>query len=279
MARSAAHAARLPRARRRRASRGRGRARPSRSTRARPARSRIRVWIRRLVAVGVLAGLLAAGYMLWLRDASVFAVNDVRVVGIDSADSDEVRAALTRSARGMTTLHVSEDELRAVARPYPTVADVSADPGFPNGLTIEVTERRPVGLIDREGRDLPVAGDGTLLPGVSTSGLDLPTLAADADPSATRLADAGLAQARVLGVAPAPIRPLIDQTTEQDEGIVVELANGITLVFGDAGEADAKWAAASRVLADAKLGALTYIDLRAPDRPAVGGATEVPGTA
>jgi cell division protein FtsQ len=267
MARAAAQAARLPRARRRT------------RTRSRAARSRIRVWFRRLVALALVAVVLAAGYMLWLRDASLFAVDDVRVEGISSAESDEVSAALTRAARGMTVLHVREDELRAVASRYPTVETVSADPSFPDGLTIEVTERTPVAVVDRTGRDLPVAGDGTLLPGVSTENLDLPTLGAETEPSATRLVDGALDQARVLGAAPEPMRALLNQSTVEDEGIVVELANGITLVFGDASQAGAKWAAASRVLADAKLGSLSYVDLRAPDRPAVGGATEVPGTA
>jgi cell division protein FtsQ len=267
MARAAAQAARLPRPRRRT------------RTRSRAARSRIRVWFRRLVALALVAVALAAGYMLWLRDASLFAVDDVRVEGISSAESDEVSAALTRAARGMTVLHVREDELRAVASRYPTVETVSADPSFPDGLTIEVIERTPVAVVDRTGRDLPVAGDGTLLPGVSTENLDLPTLGAEAEPSATRLVDGALDQARVLGAAPEPMRALLNQSTVEDEGIVVELANGITLVFGDASQAGAKWAAASRVLADAKLRSLSYVDLRAPDRPAVGGATEVPGTA
>jgi cell division protein FtsQ len=272
-----AHAARLPA--RRRASTRRGRARGGRRARPRSGRSRVRVWIRRLIAAGIVGGLLVAGYVLWLRDASVFAIDDVRVEGISSAEGDEVTAALTRAARGMTVLHVREDELRAVASRYPTVETVSTARSFPDGLTIHVTERTPVAVVEGGGRDLPVAGDGTLLPGVSTEDLDLPTIAADPEPSATRLADQALDQARVLGGAPGPMLALVAESAVGEEGIVLELANGITLVFGDAAQTRAKWTAASRVLADAKLGALSYVDVRAPDRPAVGGATEVPGSA
>lgn len=280
MGRSAAHAEQPPRTwRRRRRAAPSGRARSERRGRARSGRSWLRVWLRRGVATGALIGVLAAGYMLWLRDSSLVAVRDVSVVGISSSERDEVRDALAQAARGMTTLHVREDELRAVVRPYPTVGSVSADASFPNGLTIEVTERKPVGVVDLEGRDLPVAGDGTLLPGISTSGLELPTLEADADPSATRLTEGALQQALVLGAAPAPMRELIESSSEDEAGVRVELADGIALIFGDGSQANAKWAAAARILADSELASLSYIDLSAPERPAVGGATTAPGAA
>jgi cell division protein FtsQ len=275
MARSAAHAARLPR---RRAGSARGRA-----ARRRPARRRrgfVRIWARRLVAVGLVAAAVAVAYQLWLRDLGVVAVRDVEVVGASSADGEEIAAALTEAARGMTTLHVREDELRAAVREYPTVGSVSADPSFPNGLEIEVAERRPVAIIAMNGRDLPVAGDGTLLPGLSTSELELPALEVTVEPeSATRLDGGPLEQARVLGAAPIELRPLIEESGEDSEGIVLGLTGGIALRFGDARDAEAKWAAASRILADGDLAGLTYIDLRAPEHPAVGGAAAAPGAA
>jgi cell division protein FtsQ len=266
--RTAAHAGRLPR-----------RAPRSRRAGRKRARSRIRVWIRRLGAVAGILAILAAAYMLWFRDSSVVAVRDVEVVGVGSSDREEIQAALERAARAMTTLHVREDELMAAVASYPTVRSVSADASLPSGLTIEVSEREPVALVAVEGSDLPVAGDGTILEGLSTAGLDLPALDAEADSAAKRVEGDALEQARVLGAAPGPLRPLIDRSTEDADGIVVELTDGIALRFGDATDADAKWAAASRVLADSKLAGLTYIDVRAPDRPAVGGATLAPGAA
>jgi len=263
MARSAAHAARLPR----------------RTTRARRARPSGRIWIRRVVAIGVLASALAAAYLLWLRDSSLFAVGDVQVVGVSSTEGDEVSRALERAAREMTTLHVREDALRTAVRPYPSVKSVSAHPRLPTGLEIEVTEREPVSLVQVAGRDLPVAADGTLLPGVPTAGLDLPPLDATAESSAARLRAGALEQTRVLGAAPEPLRALIERSTQDPEGIGVRLANGISLRFGDATRAEAKWAAVARILADSELGGLSYIDVRAPERPAVGGAAAPPGAA
>ena len=108
--RTAAHAGRLPR-----------RAPRSRRTGRKRARSRIRIWIRRLVAVTALLAVLAAAYMLWFRDSTVVAVRDVEVVGVSSSDREEIQDALEHAARGMSTLHVRVDELRAAVASYPTV--------------------------------------------------------------------------------------------------------------------------------------------------------------
>jgi cell division protein FtsQ len=237
------------------------------------------VWVRRACAIGLTVGVLGAAYMLWLRDSSLFAVKDVQVVGVSSAEREEVRDALTSAAREMTTLHVSEDRLRAAVRSYPSVRSVSADARLPTGLTIEVAERKPVALVGVDGRDLPVAGDGTVLAGISTAGLDLPLLDASAESGAAMLDGTALEQARVLGAAPAPLRPLIEASSADSEGIEVTLADDISLRFGDASRVDAKWTAAARILADGELGGLSYIDLSAPERPAVGGAAPAPGPA
>ena len=236
------------------------------------------MWTRRAVALAVAAAIGAAGYLLWLRDSSLVAVREVSVTGVSSAESRDVRAALTDAARGMTTLHVREDALRDAAAAFPTVESITTDARFPNGLAIEVREREPVGVIEANGRDLPVAGDGTLLPGISTAGLELPAIEATrVEGSATRVDDEALDQARILGAAPGPLRPLVDGASVDDRGAVLELSDGIVLVFGDGSEVVAKWAAAARILADRELAGLSYIDLRAPDRPAVGGASAPPG--
>jgi hypothetical protein len=56
-----------------------------------------------------------------------------------------------------------------------------------------------------------------------------------------------------------------------DDGYVAELRDGPELLIGSATRLRAKWAAAARVLADLEARGATYIDLRIPSRPAVGG--------
>jgi cell division protein FtsQ len=235
-------------------------------------------WPRRLIAAGVLAAVLAAGYFLWLRDSSLVAVRDVRVIGV-TANAAEVNAALEGAAREMTTLHVRVDDLEAAVRAYPTVAEVSAEPSFPHGLTIHVTEHRPVALVDAGETEVPVAGDGTLLGGLDVEGMELPILEGQAGDPAERLEEEGRDQAAVLGAAPEPLLGVVEETAMSAEGVEATLEGGVVLQFGDPSRAATKWEAASRILADQDLGALTYIDLRAPERPAVGGAapsTETP---
>jgi cell division protein FtsQ len=248
-----------------RGSRARAGARP----RARSARRRrpSRPLLRRLLIALGLAATLAAGYFLWLRDSSLVAVERVEVEGL-STSAAEIGDALEGSAREMTTLHVDVDALESAVAGYPTVESLSVDTDFPHGLTITVAERTPVAAIEDDGEPVAVDGTGRLLPGVAAS--DLPSLEAEA-PRSGKLEGPALAQAAVLGAAPEPMIRAIDRAEASDLGVVVTLTGDIELRFGDPAEAAAKWRAAAAVLADRNLEALTYIDLRVPERPAVGG--------
>jgi hypothetical protein len=100
----------------------------------------------------------------------------------------------------------------------------------------------------------------------------LPQLPLAEPPQRRRLAGPALAQARVLGAAPAALRPYIASSSYGEGGVDVELRSGVELRFGDAGDAARKWRAATAVLADPSVTALDYVDLHAPGRPAVGGS-------
>ena len=146
-------------------------------------------------------------YFGWFRDSSLVAVRDVEVEGVSSADSEQIVAELTDAAKGMTTLHVQTDGLADAVREFPSVASVSADASFPHGLTIEVVEHQPR-LIARAGdRQVPVAADGSLLPGVRVGDEELPELPVDELPDSGRLSGDPLSEALAIGAAPAPLRP------------------------------------------------------------------------
>src|SRR5207244_7478978 len=116
-------------------------------------------------------------------------------------------AALRGVALGMTTLHRQTDRLEGAVRGFPTVASVSADPSFPHGLTIDVTERRAALVASDGNRKVPVAADGLLLPGSPVSGNDLPELRVSSLPASGGLRGESLAEALTMGAAPAPLRP------------------------------------------------------------------------
>lgn len=223
--------------------------------------------------MALVAGAVAVAYFAWFRDSSLVAVEDVKVEGVQSSDRGRIVTRLTRAAEGMTTLHVQADRLRSAVEGMPTVASVSAHPSFPHGLTIQVAERRPALVAVDGDRKVPVAADGSLLQGARVEG-GLPELRVDSMPGAGRLGGEALAEALTIGAAPAPLRPLIVGTTRSGTyGVVVTMRGGIQLRFGEGGDRGAKWDAAAAVLADPELDALAYVDVRVPQRPAVGGTS------
>jgi cell division protein FtsQ len=229
---------------------------------------------RRTLAVVAVALLLAALYMFWFRDLSVFAVKEVHFEGVPAkgSDSARLRSALENAAGEMTTLHLRPELLTEAASRFPLVRSVSADAGFPNTLTIHVSERRPSALIGSGEGATAVAGDGTILRGLAAGDLDLPALPLAKAPARARLVGTGLQQALVLGAAPRALQPYVDRSFYGSGGVEVELNGGIELRFGSAWKRSQKWAAAAAVLADPGLTALDYVDLTAPRRPAVGGS-------
>jgi cell division septal protein FtsQ len=228
-----------------------------------------RLW---LAGAAVVAGGLAIAYFAWFRHSSLVAVRAVKVEGVRSGDREQITAALTKAAEGMTTLDVDASKLASAVGGFPAVASVTADASFPHALTVHVFERRPVLLASDGDRQMAVASDGSLLPGLSTEGMKLPTLHFDQLPQTGPLGGQALDEVRVVAAAPAPLRPLIESAASAaDYGIVVTLRGGIDLRFGAASAARAKWAAIASVLADPKVTSLEYVDARVPSRPAIGG--------
>jgi hypothetical protein len=118
-----------------------------------------------------------------------------------------------------------------------------------------------------------VGPDGQVLAWLPLPGeVRLPQLPLSAVPKGGRLAGPALEQARVLGAAPASLRPYLASSSYGESGVDVETRSGVELRFGDAGHAAEKWRAAAAVLANPSITALDYVDLHAPGRPAVGGS-------
>jgi cell division septal protein FtsQ len=130
----------------------------------------------------------------------------------------------------------------------------------------------PTAVIGSGDDAVGVTPDGTLLvwQGPPEEGT-LPALPLSESPKSGRLAGPALEQARVLGAAPAPLRPCIAGSRYGESGVDVELRSGIELRFGDASRAAEKWRSAVAVLADPSITALDYVDLHSPSRPGVYG--------
>lgn len=131
----------------------------------------------------------------------------------------------------------------------------------------------PTATIGSGADAVAVGPDGQILAWLPLSDeVQLPRLPLSEPPPGGRLAGPVLQQARVLGAAPAALRPYIEGSYYGESGVDVELRSGIELRFGDASQLGAKWKAAAAVLADPAITALDYVDLHSPRRPAVSGS-------
>jgi cell division protein FtsQ len=229
-----------------------------------PRLPRVAVW-----ALAVLA-LLVAG-LLWLRDSSLVAVQNVTVVGLTGPENAQVTRQLQDAARDMTTLHVRGDQLRSVVASYPVVKDLRVATDFPHGLKITVVENTPVAAISVDGATTPVSADGKLLRGAGQR--ELPLVPMRVSPGGDHVVDATARHAiAALAAAPTALRDRVQRaSTTPAGGLTLQLRDGPDLRFGGADRLAAKWAAASAVLASGASAGATYLDLRYPERPAAGG--------
>jgi cell division protein FtsQ len=227
---------------------------------------------RRLGIIAAACVLVAALYMVVLRNCPLVSVDRVTVTGVTTRDAAKLREALADTARSMTTLHVDHDRLERLVAGYPVVRELRVSSDFPHALRIEVVEHHPAAIAIAGGSRVPVAGDGTVLRGLPADP-DLPVLRLKGALPPERLTEpAALRAARVLGAAPIALRTrLTGLGRDGDKGLTVKMREGPLLIFGDTTRLHAKWVAATRVLADRSSRGATYIDLRLPDRPAAGG--------
>jgi cell division protein FtsQ len=225
-----------------------------------------------LLGVVVLAGLAFGGWM-WLRDSSLVAVSQVAITGERGADAGAIRSALRSAARNMTTLDVQMGQLRTAVAPFPEVRRLRVRTVFPHRMVIEVIEQRPVGILEVDGRAVPVAADGTILRSVAASS-SLPAIPLSVLPAGRHVHDRAADAVALLAAAPDQLLGGISQvTTVQGHGLVAQLRNGPSLYFGDAVRLSAKWLAVTEVLGDPGSAGAGYIDVSDPARPAAGAGT------
>jgi cell division protein FtsQ len=230
---------------------------------------------RRLGIALATVALLGGGWLL-LRNSPLVAVEHVQIAGVQGVDAGPIDAALRGAARGMSTLNVNVGALRAAVAPYRVVRAVSVSTDFPHGLRIHVVEQLPVAALSVGGVHTAVAGDGVVLGPdlLASERVPLPAIALAAGSRAPLGGHVENATARaelsVLGAAPRVLLGWVSRVFIGPEGLTVAMRNGISLYFGDATRPHAKWLSAARVLADPSSAGATYVDVRAPERPAAG---------
>ena len=240
-----------------------------------------RLAIARRLAIPLAALALLGGGWLLLRNSPLVSVEHVQIAGVQGVDAGPIDAALQGAARGMSTLSVNVAALRAAVAPYRVVRGLSVSTSFPHGLRIHVVEQLPVAALSVGGVHTAVAADGVVLGPdlLASERVPLPAIALVAGSRAlVDLRSVGghveNATARVelsvLGAAPRVLLGWVSKVFIGPEGLTVAMRNGVALYFGDAMRPHAKWLSVARVLADPSSAGATYVDVRAPERPAAG---------
>ncbi len=238
-------------------------------------RRRVRVRLR-LVVAGLATLALLGGGWLWLRDSSLVGVQQVSITGVTGPDAARIRSVLTLAARNMTTLDVRVGQLKTAVAPFPVVKDLRVSTQFPHGMRISVLEQLPVGALVAGGRAVAASGDGTLLHDVAAG--SLPAIPVRSLPGGSQVTDrVALEALALLADTPPRLVARIGQVTEAPpHGLVVQLRSGPDIYFGDGSDLNAKWTAATAVLADPSSAGAAYIDVTDPARPAAGAQAVAP---
>jgi cell division protein FtsQ len=223
---------------------------------------------RRRRAVGLIVGIpLVVTLALWsLTYTPLFRAHHIRVHGATILSADDVRRLA--GVDGSTNVaHLDAGGAVARLEESPWIAGASVQVQLPDTLVLEITERRPVGLIDALGESGILASDATLLPITAGVPNDLPAVRAALGPPTQdqRTAAAALLSA----LDPVVARRLTEVLVGQDGLVTLTLTSGATVDAGEAGDEVAKAESLRAVLrwATSRQLDLSSIDISAPTAP------------
>jgi cell division protein FtsQ len=232
---------------------------------------------RRLAVLLGVAALAALALLWWLAQGPLLAVSGVKVRGYDRDDRAALVAAIDEAASGGTMVSPATDEIRAAAAAFPWVASVSVQRDWPRRVTVDVTPARAVAVAaGPDGRAALVSPAGRVLgPVPEQAGLGWLRLPAAPPAAGYALGEGDRAGLAFLAAAPPAAARRVRQLGVDATGALSgRIDGGPVLRLGRPDDLAAKARALALVLGQvpaADLEAATYIDLRVPVRPAIGG--------
>ena len=220
-----------------------------------------------LFPVAVVAGITYAALQSPLLTAQ-----DVRVRGVDMLDS----AALIEISglKGKSLLNLPVEEARERLLAVPQVRSVRISKTFPQTVTLNIEERRPVAFWSVGGRDYVVDIDGYVLnagvPSVPAPRLVEPDSARVMGPGDRVHPDAVTLALRLMEESPRFLnQDVVTIEYRQDVGVSAVFANGMRVTFGDERSYDFKVAVLTKLLERLSaqgLAAPRAVDLRFGER-------------
>ncbi|MFF5566807.1 cell division protein FtsQ/DivIB [Streptomyces sp. NPDC012623] len=229
---------------------------------------------RRLIAL-IAAVLLAAG-VIWLLYGSPW----LRVGGVSTTGTEVLTASRVESVAavplGAPLISVDTDAIEArLRRELPRIDRVEVDRSWPNGVRLEVVERKPALLIKENGKFIAMDVKGVRFATADQAPKGVPLLELTAgQPAGTQRFPAArltLEAVRVRGELPAAVAKDTKAVRVRSyDSISLELTGGRTVMWGSGEDGPAKARALTALLKAApKAG---HFDVSAPTAPAAAGS-------
>ena len=195
----------------------------------------------RPVLIGLAAVAAVAGVVWLFLFSSVLAAERVEVTGIDILSPVQVRE-VAAVPLGEPLARIDPDVIRARVEDLVAVERVDVSRCWPETVCIDVTERQPVAVVDREGRFWAMDGGGILFREYAQRPAELPLVTMKATTGADALGEA----AEIVEALPDSLAKRVEHLDVQTvDEISLRLRGGALVVWGSADDSANK----ARVLA------------------------------
>lgn len=223
---------------------------------------------RRYARLGVL--LVSASLAVFIvTNTAFFRVQDIRVTGASRVPPHEI-ASLSGLSKGQHMFSFRSEDVKALVMRQPWVLSTTVSRRFPGVVEIAVTERTPVACVPYHNGFLTVDEEARVLDFSSGGKIPYPIISGWSPASAAAgdfVQSAGILSGIrcVLGASPAMRERISELAVEKDQSILLYLAGGLRVYFGQAdAQAQKRFNVLESVLEDIsnnKINAL-YVDLR-----------------
>ncbi len=241
--------------------------------RAKRQRSQYRKFILRIVAIiGVVLLLIFGGIFLYRSD--LFHVNNVQVNGVSHLTSQEI-TSIAAVSDDSTLLRLDANGIIARLKDNAWVQDVAIHRVFPDTIEINITERAPGAVVNINDKSTwVISTDGTWLSAATTEDQQTAMHIIDVSPtlptpiSGTECTDGGIKNAlSIMGaISKDLLSKIVSISAESSLKTSLNLADGVTVAFGDSSDVEIKEAAINSLLSKYE-GKISYINVRVPTRP------------
>ena len=216
----------------------------------------------RKLILGTMAAVLVAAIGVWLvAFSSVFGVGTIEVRGAHNVSADQVRS-VAKITDGTPLVRLDTDAIRTRVEALPDIASVQVTTSFPSTVTITVTERVALGVVQSAaGGYMLVDRTGDQFRHVAARPRHLPLFVV---PDGTDARTTGGAVATVAAALPARVRGRIASIQALDpNAITLLMHNGRVVRWGSADRSADK----ARILPALLAQPGSQIDVTDPDQP------------